>query len=785
MTLAIHHSHTYKQWSVVHNFLIEKTPGLPRIDKLRVIHLYKADWSLIQKFFAAYKINSMASTNNTAPIEQAGGRPGRSAIELAASRMMTYETIRLQRLSGAVVYNDAKACYDRVIENLSNLALMKQGLPVEIAKLHSNTFHRIQYYIKHKLGIGAVPHSHNNPKQVHGVGQGSTDAPARWGFVCDPLLQLYKELASDAKITSPISNKSTNNKIAGFVDDTTTLMIQHYSIMIYIILILQKDTQTWERLLHTSGGKLEIPKSVFAIFEWAFDQWGRPKLLTSSSNHLHIQCSDTKQQSIIPQMSTKEAYKYVGVQLALDGNMTQQTRDLQTKCNEMSSILTQTYFNAKDADQGFTTVFTPSIKYVLPVTSIEPTKLNKIQQTTINAVLPRLGYNKHMPRAVVFATKSRGGLGILNLSTEQGTSQIQLLIAHIRAKKYLYNTIIILLETFQLLAGLSASPLIDSSPRLYVDSPWIQSVQHFLQSINGTIYVPEPTNITKNRVNDKPIMNPEISTFTKSDMECINACRFFLQVTYLSEISNDQGNMILKEAIKGTVDKNGKPLLWEISFSNMVWPRQPRPSTASWNKWKKYLQQITHPNFHIQPPLGDWTTTAHKQRTWLYNRKDNMIYRTVQDRKVAYIEKNSRTRTRTYIRNTQQLPPLRDTLLTPIVPQSQTIDKITCTNIQQSVIEDHMIQTHQPTLKFQTAILNNTLLSQGAYSQAGSTVTITYHFNIANRKYTTNALIIINDTPVAITTFQIPDHRHNTDLTHHAYGCIVPILWCTDELIRL
>jgi hypothetical protein len=140
-------------------------------------------------------------------------------------------------------------------------------------------------------------------------------------------------------------------------------------------------------------------------------------------------------------MSTTEAYKYVGVHLALDGNMKAQLKDLQNKCDKMSTILTQTYFSAKDADQGFTTVFKPSIKYALPVTFISSTKLQKIQQTTINSVLPTLGFNKHMPRAVVFATKSRGGLGILNLPTEQGTSQIQLLITHLRAKTYLNDTI--------------------------------------------------------------------------------------------------------------------------------------------------------------------------------------------------------------------------------------------------------------------------------------------------------------------------------------------------------
>jgi hypothetical protein len=129
----------------------------------------------------AYKLNHIASSKNTIPIEEAGGRPGLSAIEIAASRVLTFETIRLQRLSGAAVYNDARACYDRVIENVNNLALMKQGLSIEFAKLNAQTFKSIQYYIKHKFGIGEIPHSHQNPKPVYGVGKGSTDAPARWG----------------------------------------------------------------------------------------------------------------------------------------------------------------------------------------------------------------------------------------------------------------------------------------------------------------------------------------------------------------------------------------------------------------------------------------------------------------------------------------------------------------------------------------------------------------------------------------------------------------------------
>jgi hypothetical protein len=50
MKLAVLHCHTFDRWKIVHNFLLEKIPGYPLLEKLRVIHIYEADWSLIHKY---------------------------------------------------------------------------------------------------------------------------------------------------------------------------------------------------------------------------------------------------------------------------------------------------------------------------------------------------------------------------------------------------------------------------------------------------------------------------------------------------------------------------------------------------------------------------------------------------------------------------------------------------------------------------------------------------------------------------------------------------------------
>jgi hypothetical protein len=144
--------------------------------------------------------------------------------------------------------------------------------------------------------------------------------------------------------------------------------------------------------------------------------------------------SENQKQLVIPVLNTNKSYKYVGIHIALDGNMTSQINDLQEKCNQISLLFSQTYSNAKDSEQGFMTIYGPIVKYCLPTTSITKQQLRKIQQPVITSVLSWLGYNKNMPRSVIHLSATYGGVGLLDLYTEQGCSQVQVMLSHLRAK---------------------------------------------------------------------------------------------------------------------------------------------------------------------------------------------------------------------------------------------------------------------------------------------------------------------------------------------------------------
>jgi hypothetical protein len=162
-----------------------------------------------------------------------------------------------------------------------------------------------------------------------------------------------------------------------------------------------------------------------------------------------------------------------------------------------------------------------------------------------------------MSRAVIHASTRYGGVGLIDFYTEQGCGQISMLMSHLRYIHYLHNYILSLIESFILLSGKLTFPCVDTYSSTYVQSPWIQTVQHFLHKHNATIEIPYLQTVHLIREFDQPIMNTKfINLITKSEAEMVNACRLYLQVNTLSEITHHNGAQVLDYALLGTLDEN-------------------------------------------------------------------------------------------------------------------------------------------------------------------------------------------------------------------------------------
>jgi hypothetical protein len=65
----------------------------------------------------------------------------------------------------------------------------------------------------------------------------------------------------------------------------------------------------------------------------------------------------------------------------------------------------------------------------------------------------------------------------MDLYTEQGVLQIKASITHLQLKSYVASPLQVLLETYQVTAGIFGCPLHNSTKRLLVHVNWIHSIK--------------------------------------------------------------------------------------------------------------------------------------------------------------------------------------------------------------------------------------------------------------------------------------------------------------------
>ena len=70
-----------ERWLHVHNTMLEKVVGIDRIDKLRVINIFEADFNLIMGILWSQRLSRNAEKHRAFGDYQWGGRKGKNSID--------------------------------------------------------------------------------------------------------------------------------------------------------------------------------------------------------------------------------------------------------------------------------------------------------------------------------------------------------------------------------------------------------------------------------------------------------------------------------------------------------------------------------------------------------------------------------------------------------------------------------------------------------------------------------------------------------------------------------
>ena len=177
----------------------------------------------------------------------------------------------MTKTNGASYDNDAKACYNRIGMSLASLCSQCLGMSARACQLLVTTLREAHYHVKTQLGVSNEYYTTTESSTVHGFGQGGQESPSIWAIISDIIMKCLGEKLEGAILCDSKQLLRVKQIFTGFVNDTTLWVNTpfqsnlHSYIQSIDALLQQTETtaQWWEELLHSTGGKLELPKCFY------------------------------------------------------------------------------------------------------------------------------------------------------------------------------------------------------------------------------------------------------------------------------------------------------------------------------------------------------------------------------------------------------------------------------------------------------------------------------------------------------------------------------------------
>jgi hypothetical protein len=280
LNYALTRGYAFHRWRKVANTILLKDPGVVKIHRTRVIHMYEADYNLAMGLKWRATI-FQADIQKILHNGQFGSRPDRNAIDPVFIEEMQLELSRLTRKTIAQTNHDATACYDRIAPNLAVLASRVFGVSKEATACNARTLEQASYHVRTELGMAEHRYQHTADAPIYGTGQGSGNSPAIWCFISSLLYQCCDSHSIPAIYCRPDESQPVALGMIGFVDDSngqTNTFKENETPATdrRIKFALQHNAQHWANLLGVSGGALELSKCSVHVAKWQFTSQGCP-----------------------------------------------------------------------------------------------------------------------------------------------------------------------------------------------------------------------------------------------------------------------------------------------------------------------------------------------------------------------------------------------------------------------------------------------------------------------------------------------------------------------------
>ena len=126
LSIPLRSGYPYDYWKKGVDCTLVKKNNSYRVDKLRTIVLFEADFNFINKAVSRKLAHQAEDKNSLAP-EQYGSRKNHRAIEHVLNKKLCMDILRQNKIPGIISPTDLKSCYDRICHSIASLSCNDKG----------------------------------------------------------------------------------------------------------------------------------------------------------------------------------------------------------------------------------------------------------------------------------------------------------------------------------------------------------------------------------------------------------------------------------------------------------------------------------------------------------------------------------------------------------------------------------------------------------------------------------------------------------------------------------
>jgi hypothetical protein len=152
--------------------MIYKKPGVIELDKLRVIHLFEADFNLLIGVYFGQRAMYHQVDRNLIHQGQYG-KPGGECQDAALSKVLHNLVTFLSKTPMGQFESIVKACFDREVMSLVFACFKSHGAPMRPLRMWKQVLQHVVHRVKTAHGISTETYKSTDDKPIHGPGQGS------------------------------------------------------------------------------------------------------------------------------------------------------------------------------------------------------------------------------------------------------------------------------------------------------------------------------------------------------------------------------------------------------------------------------------------------------------------------------------------------------------------------------------------------------------------------------------------------------------------------------------